>query len=326
MGLNRSPLLGASRLMGNSNLAFVFPGQGSQSKGMLAELAEKYPGVKDTFEAASRVLGYDLWALVQEDAEDKLSRTQFTQPALLTASIATWNTWHELGGETPSILAGHSLGEYSALVSAGVLQFEDAVGLVAERGRLMQEAVPDGEGAMAAILGLEDEQVINLCNEVAGEGTVSAANFNSPGQVVIAGTSIAVEKVVDSASSAGARKAMLLAVSVPSHCSLMLDAADAFSEVLDKVEFSNGNIPVVQNVDATARTDASEIKKALVEQLHQSVHWWKSVKSLQADGITHIVECGPGKILSGLIKRIDRSLLVQPVFDPESLEKALGEC
>ena len=222
------------------------------------------------------------------------------------------------------MVAGHSLGEYSALVVADVLQLEDAIALVADRGKFMQEAVPEGEGAMAAILGLEDEQVVNLCAEMSDAGTVSAANFNTSGQVVIAGSKNAVEQAVQKATDIGAKRAMMLAVSVPSHCALMLDAASRFSERLGEVRFQEASIPVIQNVDAQARTDAEGIKAALIEQLHQSVLWWKSVETLKDMGAKRVVECGPGKVLAGLIKRIDRGLEVMPVFDSVSLEKALN--
>lgn len=310
--------------MPEQELAFVFPGQGSQSTGMLSELAESYSQVEDTFAIASNILGYNLWEIVQHNKDGELDRTRFTQPALLTASIAIWKIWQDLGGPAPAVVAGHSLGEYSALVVADVLQLEDAIALVADRGKFMQEAVPEGEGAMAAILGLEDEQVVNLCAEMSDAGTVSAANFNTSGQVVIAGSKNAVEQAVQKATDIGAKRAMMLAVSVPSHCALMLDAASRFSERLGEVRFQEASIPVIQNVDAQARTDAEGIKAALIEQLHQSVLWWKSVETLKDMGAKRVVECGPGKVLAGLIKRIDRGLEVMPVFDSVSLEKALN--
>ena len=238
---------------------FIFPGQGSQSIGMLASLAEAYPVVQQTFTSASDVLGYDLWQLVQNGPEEKLNETQITQPALLTASVATWKVWNEKQGSTPAIMAGHSLGEYSALVCAGAIAFEDAVLLVARRGEYMQKAVPVGEGAMAAILGLTDEQVKNACSDAAQNEVVSAVNFNAPGQVVIAGSAGAVDRAIDLCKGAGAKRALKLAVSAPSHCSLMEPAAVQLMDQLQSINIQSPSIPVVNNVDVTTETDSDKM-------------------------------------------------------------------
>ncbi len=306
-------------------LSFVFPGQGSQSEGMLAELAAAHPGVEQTFNEASDSLGFDLWSLIQNNPDNALNLTQNTQPALLTCSVAVWRVWCESGGAEPAVMAGHSLGEYSALVCAKVLSLRDAVSLVADRGKFMQAAVPEGTGAMAAILGMDDEQVVKVCKDAAESQVVSAANFNSSGQVVIAGHREAVERATVLAKEAGAKRAMLLAVSVPSHCSLMQSAAERFEERMEQVTFSDAHIPVIQNVDAQQRSDAAGIKQALLKQLHQPVHWWESVNSLKSMGVTSIIECGPGKVLTGLIKRIDRAFKVLPVYDARSMNEALKE-
>ncbi|NKB37019.1 MAG: ACP S-malonyltransferase [Gammaproteobacteria bacterium] len=304
--------------MNNSQLSFVFPGQGSQSKGMLSELVDEYEIVRLTYDEASVALGFDLWQLILENPQDKLNLTSHTQPALLASSVAIWRLWIQQGGDKPAFLAGHSLGEYSALVCAGVISLKDAVSLVADRGKFMQEAVPEGSGAMAAILGLPDEQVIEICAHAAQSEVVSAANFNSNGQVVIAGDKNAIERAIELAKEQGAKRAMLLAVSVPSHCALMREAAERFAERMELIQFANASIPIIQNVDAEKRTDAEAIKKALLEQLYCSVHWWLSVTRLKELGSTTIIECGPGKVLSGLIKRIDRSLEIFPVHDSDS--------
>jgi [acyl-carrier-protein] S-malonyltransferase len=311
-------------MMSDKQLGFVFPGQGSQATGMLAELAEAHPLVGETFAEASTSLGFDLWELVQNNPNDALNKTANTQPALLAASVAVWRLWQELGGAQPTLMAGHSLGEYSALVCANVLSFADAVALVADRGKYMQEAVPEGVGAMAAILGLEDELVLEVCKEAAGSQVVSAANYNSSGQVVIAGNKEAVERATALAKEAGARRAMLLPVSVPSHCALMQEAADRFAERLEQVRFSEADIPVIQNVDVETRTVAVEIKQALLKQLHQPVRWVETIEKLNSMNVTRIIECGPGKVLAGLIKRIDRSIEVKSVFDLNSLDAAIN--
>lgn len=308
----------------DGTLGFVFPGQGSQSTAMLADLYEAYPLFRQTFVEASERLGFDLWALVRDNPADALDQTQHTQPALLTCSVAIWRLWRQRGGVLPGVVAGHSLGEYSALVCAEVLTFGDAVVLVAERGKYMQEAVPASVGAMAAILGLGDGEVEALCRDAAGTQVVSAANFNAEGQVVIAGHREAVERAADLARQAGAKRAILLAVSVPSHCALMKEAAGRFSARLAEANFSTAAIPVIQNVDATARRAADDIKQALVQQLHQPVRWSQCVAAMREAGVSTVIESGPGKVLAGLIRRIDRSLTVLSVFDLASFDVALN--
>jgi [acyl-carrier-protein] S-malonyltransferase len=301
--------------------AFVFPGQGSQSVGMLAELAQENPVVKETFDQASAVLGYDLWQTVQEDPEGKLNQTDVTQPAMLAAGVAVYRALMAKVEAKPAFMAGHSLGEYTALVASGALSLEQGIELVAERGRLMQNAVPAGEGAMAAVLGLEDEQVIQVCNAV--EGVVEAVNFNSPGQVVIAGSADAVAKAQEAATKAGASKVVLLPVSVPSHCSLMEGAAKQLAEKLADIEIQMPNVPVLHNVHFAQAQNVEEIKALLVKQLYQPVQWVKTVTEMKAAGVESLVECGPGKVLFGLNRRIDRKMKVTPVMDSASLEKAL---
>lgn len=304
-------------------IAFVFPGQGSQYVGMFSDLVDNFPAASEVFAEASAKLGYDLLSLCINGPEEKLDQTEHTQPALLTASYAAWRIWQESGGTRPMYMAGHSLGEYSALVCAGVIDFTDAVGLVAERGRYMQEAVARGTGTMAAISGLDDEAVIDVCAKAAQDEVVSAANFNFPGQVVIAGDAPAVERACILAKASGARRVTPLPVSVPSHCRLMAPAADRLHSLLNKITFMPATIPVVQNVDARARTDPHEIKQALVLQLHQSVLWSTCIAVMQRLGITGMIECGPGKVLSGLIRRIDKSIVCAGISDKESLEAAL---
>lgn len=305
------------------SLAIVFPGQGSQSTGMLSEFYETEPLVKSVFAEASERLGYDLWDLVQNGPDEELDRTENTQPAILAASVAIWRIWLESGGQMPEVVAGHSLGEYSALVAAGVMDFGDAVLLVRDRGRFMQHAVPSGVGGMAAILGLDDEVVMDICGKESDPEVVSVANFNAPGQVVIAGHLQAVARASSLAKAAGARKVIPLDVSVPSHCALMKDMAEDFSYRLKEVSIRDASIPVLQNVDAEIHTEASEIHIALVEQLFQPVRWTESVIRMKSMGICNILECGPGKVLTGLNKRIDRELNILPLPDPESLNKAL---
>lgn len=304
--------------------ACVFPGQGSQSIGMLGALAAEFPVVAETFGEASETLGADLWRLVQEGPEADLNRTDRTQPAMLAAGVATWRLWRESGGPEPALVAGHSLGEYTALVCAGALAFADAVALVAERGRLMQEAVPPGQGAMAAILGLADERVIAVCAESAGDDVVEAVNFNAPGQVVIAGDTPAVERAVAAAKAAGARRAVPLPVSVPSHCALMAPAAARLAERLAQVPLVAPRIPVLHNVDGQPRSEPAAIRTALALQLHRPVLWVATVTAMADAGVQALVECGPGKVLAGLAKRIRKDLPAHPVHDPESLRQALG--
>ena len=308
----------------SSGLAFIFPGQGSQSVGMLSDLAENYPVVSDIFAEASAKLGHDLLSLCLNGPEDRLNQTEYTQPALLTASYAVWRIWQERGGVRPAFLAGHSLGEYTALVCAGVLDFTDAVGLVAERGRFMQQAVPRGAGSMAAISGLNDAAVIDICSRTAQDEVVSAANFNFPGQVVIAGTAGAVERACELAKATGARRITPLTVSVPCHCRLMAPAAGKLQLRVNEINFSPAAIPVVQNIDARVRTDPDEIKQALVLQLHQAVMWSKCIAAMQQHGIARMIECGPGKVLSGLTRRIDKNITCSAISDRESLNAALS--
>ena len=305
------------------SLAFIFPGQGSQSIGMLKALGEAYPEVRSTFATASEVLGYDVWSLVQDGPEDALNRTDVTQPAMLSAGVAVWRVWQRCGGARPAFMAGHSLGEYSALVCAGALPFEQAVAAVAERGRYMQEAVPAGQGAMAAILGLDDAAVIAACEAAAQGEVVSAVNFNSPGQVVIAGGSAAVGRAVELAQQAGAKRAVLLPVSVPSHCSLMRPAAERLAAYLDTLDFVAPAIPVINNVDVAITQDPQAIREALVRQLVSPVRWVETIEALAARGVHAAVECGPGKVLVGLNKRIARDMVALPVFDPANLDQAL---
>lgn len=309
----------------NSNLAFVFPGQGSQSVGMMNALINLNPELKKVFTEASDVLAYDLLEVINTGPEEKLNQTEITQPALLATAYATWLTIKQHADVTPAVLAGHSLGEYAALLCANVIQFEDAISLVAERGRCMQKAVPTGVGAMAAILGLDDEDVIRICLEVAGNDIVSAANFNSPGQIVIAGNKPAVERATEAMKKAGAKRAVLLPVSVPSHCMLMKAAAEEFEASLNNIAFNDAEIPVLQNVDAKSKQSSDEIKAALLQQLYMPVRWVNCVNAMKDSGVTKIVECGPGKVLSGLIKRIDRSFDIYAVQDRASMEKAFSD-
>lgn len=283
--------------------AFMFPGQGSQSKGMLSDLAEKYPSLLNTFQEASEVLGYDLWDLCQQGDESELNRTEVTQPAILTASIALWRLWGELGAARPDYLAGHSLGEYSALVAAGSLEFSAAVGLVRERGRLMQGAVAEGVGKMAAVIGLDDDLVVAACSEAAEGQVVEAVNFNSPGQVVIAGNAEAVERAAAACKEKGARRVLPLPVSVPSHCALMKPAAEQLAVTLEKVTVQAPVIPVLQNVTAQIVTDPAQIRDNLVKQLYSPVLWTQTLKAMAGLGVERVVECGPGKVLVGLAKR-----------------------
>ncbi|WP_394179340.1 ACP S-malonyltransferase [Marinomonas posidonica] len=305
----------------STTTAFVFPGQGSQQLGMLADLAEKHDIIQQTFAEASEVLGYDLWDLVQNDAE-KLSQTDKTQPALLTASVALWRLWEQQGGEKPAYVAGHSLGEYSALVCSGVMAFADAVALVKLRGEYMQQAVPAGEGAMAAIIGLDDAKVVAACE--AEDGIVSAVNFNSPGQVVIAGHVAAVEAAMENAKEAGAKRALPLPVSVPSHCELMIPAGEKLAVKLNSIEFKEPTCTLVQNVTGQAVSDPQVIKANLVAQLSEPVLWTQSVLLLSELGVTTTIECGPGKVLSGLNKRIVKGLAASSIGDLAGFESTLA--
>jgi [acyl-carrier-protein] S-malonyltransferase len=306
----------------SATLAIVFPGQGSQSIGMLADLAAAHPEVKATFDEASDGAGVDLWDISQNGPEEKLNSTENTQPALLAASVAVWRVYLKQGGKLPAYLSGHSLGEYSALVAAGALSLKDAAGLVAERGRLMQAAVPAGVGAMAAILGGDDAQIAQVCEEVAQGQIVAPANFNSPGQLVIAGHAEAVDRALARLAELGVKKAVKLAVSVPSHSMLMREAADKLGERMASLEWKLPSIPVVQNADATIHASIDDIRGALQRQLYLPVRWTECVQALAAHGVTQALECGPGKVLAGLIKRIDKSIEAKAIGTPAELDAA----
>ncbi|MCE0799707.1 ACP S-malonyltransferase [Buttiauxella sp. A2-C1_F] len=308
-----------------TQFAFVFPGQGSQAVGMLAEIAAANPVVEATFREASDVLGYDLWALTQQGPAEELNKTWQTQPALLAASVALWRVWEQLGGKTPAMMAGHSLGEYSALVCAGVIDFADAVRLVELRGKLMQEAVPAGTGAMYAIIGLDDASIAKACEEAAQGEVVSPVNFNSPGQVVIAGNKDAVERAGAACKAAGAKRALPLPVSVPSHCALMKPAADKLAVALEDITFNTPVVPVVNNVDVKCETSPEAIRSALVRQLYSPVQWTKSVEFMAAQGVTQLLEVGPGKVLTGLTKRIVDTLTASAINEPVAMSAALEQ-
>lgn len=304
--------------------AIVFPGQGSQSLGMLADLADNFPIVKDTFTEASDALGFDLWALTQND-QAALNQTQNTQPAMLAAGVATYRALTSEAALSPVCMAGHSLGEYSALVAAGALNFSDGIGLVRTRAQLMQSAVPEGVGAMAAILGLEDEVVVKVCSDYAGEGIVQAVNFNSNGQVVIAGNKAAVDATCEAMKAAGAKRAVVLPVSVPSHCSLMDDAAAEFKIAVDAVAFNMGDVDVLHNVDGVKASNVDDMRAKLVAQLHKPVLWTGSVKAMHHIGVEKLIEAGPGKVLAGLTRRIEKSLTASAVLDSASVASTLAE-
>lgn len=284
-------------------LAFVFPGQGSQAIGMLAGLAQEHSLISDTFAEASEALGYDLWSLCQQGPEADLNRTDRTQPAILAASVALWRLWCASSEVRPAFVAGHSLGEYSALVAAEVIGFADALRLVERRGQLMQQAVPEGQGGMAAILGLADQQIVDICAEAAQGEVVSAVNFNAPGQVVIAGQASAVERAIEQCKAAGAKRAIALPVSVPSHCALMKPAAEQLSGDLSALSWQQPSITLVQNVTARPAADLDSLRLQLVEQLYNPVRWVESIEWMASQGVTDLVECGPGRVLSGLNKR-----------------------
>jgi len=307
-----------------TDFAMLFPGQGSQSVGMLAALAEKYDRIRQTFEEAGEVLGTDLWKTVCQGPEEVLNRTEVTQPAVLAGAVAVWRVWQDLDGPAPARLAGHSLGEYSALVVAGALDFRTAVGLVAERGRQMQAAVPEGAGAMATILGLDDEVVAAICREVAEDQVVVPANYNSPGQIVIAGHAAAVERALHECSEAGARRAVKLPVSVPSHSPLMQPAAEAMRGILADTDIRRPGIPVVHNCDVAVHEDAAAIREALVQQLTSPVRWTEAVRAIKETGIMDFAECGPGRVLSGLGRRIERQTRWVALETPEALEEKLS--
>ena len=313
------------------SIAFVFPGQGSQAIGMLGSIVDENPVYGDivstTFNRASNELGYDLWELIQNGAEADLNKTKKTQPAILAASYALWQIWMSKEGVVPVVMAGHSLGEYTALVCAEAMDFSDAIALVSLRGQYMQEAVAEGEGAMAAILGLDDDVVIKVCEETAAknDAVVSAVNFNAPGQVVIAGNSAAVENAISALSNAGAKKAIKLPVSVPSHCALMKSAADKLEKKLHSTEIDRPIIPVINNVHVTIENDVDSIRDALVKQLYNPVQWVATINKMLAEGTEQIVECGPGKVLTGLTKRINKNISTHPIYDSITIDKVFEE-
>ncbi len=307
----------------SKSIAIIFPGQGSQSVGMLAELAAAWPLVGETFAEASEALGLDLWQVTSQGPKDLLDRTDITQPAMLAAGVAVWRVWNQAGGPAPAWMAGHSLGEFTALVCAGALGFADAVALVAQRGRFMQEAVPAAAGAMAAILGLADDQVVAVCAQAAEGGILEPVNFNSPGQVVIAGEAAAVARGIAAAKAAGAKRAVLLPVSVPSHCALMRPAAERLAVALAAIPLAAPRIPVLHNVTVDAVADPAAIRDRLVRQLYSPVRWVETVRCLANQGVELLLEAGPGKVLTGLTKRIDDRLEALAVLDPKGLALAL---
>ncbi|WNZ54548.1 ACP S-malonyltransferase [Microbulbifer sp. MKSA007] len=309
--------------MTNAALAFVFPGQGSQKIGMLSEIAQEAPEIQATFAEASNVLGYDLWDLCQNGEQEAINLTQRTQPLLLTSSVALYRMWRSRGGAQPAFMAGHSLGEWSALVCSGVLAFKDAVHLVRERGRLMQEAVPVGEGAMAAIIGLDDAAVEEACAASAESEIVAAVNYNSPGQIVIAGSSAAVQRAIEACKAAGVKKAMPLPVSAPFHTELMRPAAEKLTPQIEATEFNAPEIPIVHNVHAELEVDPEKIKTLMIEQIYRPVRWTACAQKIIGSGVEQMVECGPGKVLSGLIKRVDRSVSCHAIDSPSNFNEAL---
>nr|WP_282553291.1 ACP S-malonyltransferase [Providencia sneebia] len=306
-----------------TQFAMVFPGQGSQSLGMLSALAAENPLVEQTFAEASEVLGYDLWALTQNGTDEELNKTWQTQPALLAASVAIFRVWNEKNGPMPAVMAGHSLGEYSALVCAGVIDFKEAIKLVELRGKLMQDAVPAGTGAMYAIIGLDNESIAKACQDAAQGQVVSPVNFNSPGQVVIAGEKEAVERAAAACKEAGAKRALPLSVSVPSHCALMKPAAEKLALALQEITFNEPKVSVINNVDVKIELSAENIRDALVRQLYNPVRWTETVELMADQGVGHLVEIGPGKVLTGLTKRIVANLTAVAANDPVSLGSAL---
>lgn len=305
-------------------LGGVFPGQGAQSIGMLNALAQVYPTVRETFAEASDCLSFDLWSLVTDGPESELNRTENTQPVMLAAGVSVWRAWRAAGGGAPVIMAGHSFGEYTALVCAGAVDFREAVVLVRERGRLMQAAVQEHEGAMAAVLGLDDAQVVDVCAQAAEDLIVAPVNFNAPGQVVIAGDSAAVLRAMSLATELGARRVLRLAVSVPAHCSLMIPAAEALAPRLAEAQLRSPGIPVLHNVDVRHHDDAGTIRVMLARQLYSPVRWVETIRSFVTRGVSGVLEFGPGKVLTGLNKRIDKSLQCACIYDPQSLEQALA--
>lgn len=310
--------------MTQTNLGFVFPGQGSQQIGMLSDIAETDPSIVETFEQASNVLGYDLWKLVQQGEQEEINQTEVTQPLLLTASVALWRLWQDHDGAAPQVMAGHSLGEWSALVCAGIIGFEDAVKMVRLRGRYMQSATPPGTGAMAAIMGLDDETIGQACESVAQGEVVTPVNYNSSVQVVIAGHAAAVDRAIIACQDAGARRAMLLPVSAPFHTSLMQGAADQLAEDLAGVEFSAPKIPVIHNVTVATENDPAKIRDLMIQQITAPVPWVATVQKLKEMGVESLVECGPGKVLVGLVKRIEREFVNTAIDTAESFSAAVS--
>jgi [acyl-carrier-protein] S-malonyltransferase len=308
------------------SFAFVFPGQGSQSVGMLAALAQSDPIVRTTFDEASAALGYDLWQLIQDGPKERLDSTECTQPAMLAAGVATWRLWHSRGGADPLMVSGHSLGEFTAFVCAGALDFATAIGLVRFRGQVMQEAVPQGQGAMAAILGLEDAEVEQACREAAAGEVVEAVNFNSPGQVVIAGQTAAVQRAIEAAKARGAKKAIVLPISVPSHSSLMRGAGQRLSERLASIEIRSPRIQCLSPVDVAVHEQPAQIRAHLSQQLSRPVQWWATVRAIATTGIGQMIECGPGKVLTALNRRIEKrpGLEFFALEDPASIDAALA--
>lgn len=301
------------------SLALVFPGQGSQAVGMMSKLAEHYSLVKELYTEASDVLGVDLWAMSQDGPIEELSKTENTQPALLVAGVAAWRAWQAEGGAMPSMMAGHSLGEYTALVCAGSISFADGVALVRDRGKYMQSAVPEGEGGMAAIIGLDDQAVKDVCAAVAGDDVLQAVNFNAPGQVVIAGSAAAIERAAPAMKEAGAKRALPLPVSIPAHSSLMSPATAKLAERLAGIKVSLPEVPVLHNCNVTFAQNADDVIANLVAQLDSPVRWVESVEKMQAGGITGFVESGPGKVLSGMIKRIAKGSSVACIDSPDAI-------
>lgn len=310
--------------MSKQKLAFVFPGQGSQKVAMLAAMAQQHDVIQETFSEASQVLGYDLWQLVQQGPQEELNLTERTQPMLLTAGVALWRLWQQLGGEQPTVMAGHSLGEFTALVCARSIAFTDAVKLVQQRGAFMQSAVPVGVGAMAAIIGLADEAINEACREAAQGQVVAAVNYNSPGQVVIAGHAEAVARAAELCKAAGAKRALPLPVSAPFHTDLMRPAGEQLAEAIAAIEVQAPQIPVVHNVNASIEADPQLIRQLMVAQIYSPVQWVACVRSMLDQGVAATAECGPGKVLSGLNRRIDKSIAVASLEQPESLDKALA--
>lgn len=300
--------------------AFIFPGQGSQAIGMMSELAHAYNLVADTFSEASEVLGFDLWALCQEGPIERLSQTEHTQPALLTAGVAAWRVWQEQGGVRPDIMAGHSLGEYTALVAAEAFSFADGVALVRDRGRYMQEAVPAGEGGMAAVIGLEDDQVRDVCTNAAQGEVLQAVNFNAPGQVVIAGSAVAIERALLQMKEAGAKRALSLPVSIPAHSALMTPAAERLAQRISEIEINLPIIPVLHNCNVEEAQSAEQVAANLVTQLDSPVRWVESIQRMHNHGIEQFIESGPGRILGGMVKRIAKGAYVASIEKPDVIQ------